>query len=175
MREINDNTIVEVWSNHRSSISYVTDKVTRTWHTPGSMKKIKVDELYEACNSPGGKKFFNEGVLLIKDNEVRERLDLPPLDKFVLDRKEMFDLIKSGNFKEIEEFLQYCSNMLLSTFVQIAIEVPVSDLSIAKLIGKYAGIDILSVIAERQEEAVGKKDQKEFDNNSGRPRRIAKE
>lgn len=171
-RELNENTLVEVWSNSRSGISYVTDKVTRTWHTPGSSKKINLGELYEACNMPGAKKFFVEGVLLIKDNEVREKLDLPPLDEYTLDRKQMIELLQSGDLRLIEEFLQYCSNMLLNSFVQVAIDLPISDMNIAKLIGKYSGFDLVSVLAEKADDVVQVKD---MPAGANRPKRIVKE
>lgn len=171
-KEINENTMVEVWNNHRSGVSYVTDKVTRTWHTPGSMKKISLAELYDACNMPGAKKFFIEGALLIKDNEIRERLDLPALDEYTLDRKQMVALLESGNLADIEEFLQYCSNMLLNTFVQVAIELPLSNMSVAHLIGKYVGLDLVNVIAEKVAE---QPEIKSASTNKARPQRLKKE
>ena len=151
-REIKDNTMVEVWSNYSSSLSYVTPKVVRTWHTPGSMKKVAMSELYEAVNAPGGKKFFDEGALLIKDNEVRDKLGLEPLDQYTLSREEIITLLEKKDIEKVEELLQYCSNMMLETIVQIAIDMPIEDRPIAKLIQSYSGTDVFQVIEEKAQD-----------------------
>lgn len=176
-KQIQDDTIVEVINNHGSSISYSTDKVTRTWQVVGETKKIRFIELQEACNARGGKVLFSEGALLIKDSEVRERLDLPALDKYVLDTKEMEALLKNRDLSEIEEFLQYSSNMLLKTFVDVAISLPIADMNISNLIKKYSGTDVALAIEERHadKESVVSTDTAKTVDSSGRAKRIARE
>lgn len=176
-RKIDDNTLVEVWNNHRSSIGYTTDKGSTVWHTPGLMKKIRMDELYDAFNVMGGRKLFAQGALLIKDNDIREKLGLAELDKYILDKEGMEELLNNGNLEEIEEFLQYCSDMLLETFTQAAINLPIKDMNVARLITKYSATDVLSVIDERaadKETSVAVQPTRITD-ETGRAKRIAKE
>jgi hypothetical protein len=171
MRTLQDDTLIEVWNNHGWGVSYLTDRVTRTWQSPGLVKKIPFGELYEAISYKGNRVLFEEGALLIKDNEVRMQLDLPPLDEFSLTLEEMKELLKSGNLEKIENFLQYCSNMALDAFVQVATDLPVTDVTIAKLISKYSNVDILSTI----EEKIDRNENSATPDGKPKPRRIVKE
>ena len=175
--KINDNTLFEVWNNHRSSVGYIIGGVSNVWHTPGLMKKVKMDEVRNAFNQIGGRKLITQGALLIKDSNVRAELGLPELDEYLLDRDQMKDLLINGDLNNIEDFLQYCSNMLLTTFTQIAIELPIQDMNIARLITKYAGTDVLNVIEERaaDEELVKDIQPTQTVDSTGRAKRIAKE
>lgn len=173
---LTDSSLIEVWNNHDSSIGYTAEKGSRVWRVTGEVKKVRLDELYAANNTPGGKIFFEQGALLIRDNEARKLLDLPELDEYVLDSKEMQELIKSSDLQKIEEFLQYCSNMLLQTFVKIAIELPVTNLNIARLITQYSGTDVLMVIEEKATDKSGKDGEaNKVIDQSGRAKRIVKE
>ena len=174
MRVLKDDTLIEVWNNHGWGVSYVTDKVVRTWQTSGMVKKVPFGELYEAASFKGNRVLFAEGALLIKDNEVRERLDLPPLDEYTLDLEGMKTLLESGDKNKIEDFLQYCSNMALDALVQVAINIPVSDVKLAQLISKYAKVDVLSAIQEKMETQPTQTNQ-EVSEGKPRPKRIIKE
>jgi len=174
MKVLDDNTLVEVWNNHGWGVSYVTDKITRTWQTSGVVKKIAFGELYEAMSFKGNRVLFEENALLIKDNEVRARLDLPPLNEYSLDLKEMKELLEQGDVEKIEDFLQYCSNMTLDAFVQVAIDLPVSNVSIVNLIGEYANVNVLAAIQEKMENSLTNKDSSP-NVNKPRPKRIIKE
>lgn len=172
MRTLQDNTLIEVWNNHGWGVSYTTDKITRTWQAPGLVKKVPFGELYEAMSYKGNRKLFEEGALLIKDNEVRMQLDLPPLDEFSLTLEEMKELLKSEDLEKIENFLQYCSNMALDAFVQVATDLPVTDVKIAKLISKYSNIDVLSTIEEKMD---SNENNTITSDGKPKPRRIIKE
>lgn len=175
MKKFEDNTLIEVWNNLGWGVSYVTDKATRTWQLTGSMKKIPFGELIEALSFRGNRRLFEEGALLIKDNEVRIQLDLPELNEYILDLEQIKDLLKTGDMAKIEDFLQYCSNMALGTFVQVAIELPVRDLELARLISSYANVDLLSAIQEKIETGEETNKMASPDKDKPRPKRIIKE
>lgn len=151
MKEFKDNDLIEVWNNLNWSVGYNTDRESRVWQLPGSVKKITFGELIEVMGAHGSRKLFEEGALLIKDNEVRDRLNLDPLDKYILDLKEMEELLKSKDLVKIEDFVQYCSNKMLDTFIQVAIKLPVKDIDLAKMLSSYSHIDVLSAIEEQKE------------------------
>ncbi len=151
---IDGNMVVDVWSNELGSIYYVTDKITRTWTYLGEVKKVTVDELRDVVNTAAGRSFFEEDLLLIKDNKVRNFLGLTELSEYSLGKDEMIELLKSNNLEKIEEFLQYCTYSLLETFAILAIELPVDNLDVANLIQNYSKMDVIQLIQERKEEGI---------------------
>lgn len=150
MKEFKDNDLVQVWNNLGWSVGYKTSKESRVWEISGSVKKIAFAELIEVMGTHGGRRLFEEGALLIKDNEVRERLGLSPLDKYTLDLKEMEELLKSEDITRIEDFMQYCSNKMLDSLVQVAIKLPIKNLDLAKMLSSYSNTDVMSAIEEHE-------------------------
>ena len=172
---IQDDTIVEVFNDYHSSVSYKLDRVTRSWDV-GAAKKIRVAELYEAVNIKGGRFLFEEGILLIKDAAVRRALGLSDLDEYSLDQDKIVEMLNKGTNKELEDVLMYCSETTLTKIVQKAIEMPISDMNKANLIKSYSGIDILSVIQEKQESQIDKEQTTEEGNKTPvRRKRVATE
>jgi hypothetical protein len=150
MKEFKDNDLIQVWNNLGWSVGYKTGKESRVWEISGSVKKIAFAELLEVTGTHGGRRLFEEGALLIKDNEVRERLNLPPLDKYTLDLHEMEELLKTEDIVKIEDFVQYCSNKMLDSLIQVAIKLPVKNLDIAKMLSSYSNTDVISAIEEHE-------------------------
>lgn len=179
MREINripDNAMIEVFNNQQSgSIGYTVDKVSRVWQFPGSMKKIRMEELYDAWNLRGGRILFTSGALLIKDSEAREALGLEPLDKYVLTNEETIELLKNKESSELEDVLQYCSNFVLEKIVEAAVTIPISDMGKANLIKKYSGIDIIKLIQEAEIDKIVETEVKIESTSTRQRRRIIKE
>ena len=175
LNEINDETIVEVYNDYHSSVSYKLDRITRSWDI-GTVKKIKVAELYEAVNMKGGRYLFEQNILLIKESAVREALGLKVLDKYDISQKEIVELLQSGDRETLEDLLAYCSETTLSKIVQKAIDMPLSDMNKANLIKAYSGIDIVAVIKEKEESETPKSDVTPSDGEApARRRRVVKE
>ena len=86
-------------------------------------------------------------------------------------------LLIEGDIDAIEDFLQYCSNMLLTTFTQIAIDLPIQDMNIARLITRYSNSDVLMAIQERKadREVASVETPTQTVDSTGRAKRIAKE
>lgn len=170
LNEINDETIVEVYNDYHSSVSYKLDRITRSWDI-GTVKKIKVAELYEAVNMKGGRYLFEQNILLIKESAVREALGLKVLDKYDISQKEIVELLKSGDRETLEDLLAYCSETTLTKIVQKAIDLPIADMNKANLIKAYSGIDIVNVIKEKEEGQVATESKKTEDGEAAPPRR----
>lgn len=172
MRQLEENTIIEVLNMDVGGAGYVTDKVVRTFHRTGESKKVKFEELREAMNKPGGRVLFERGTMLIKSPEAREELGLEPLSDYLLDKNEMIELLKSNDLEKIEDFLQYCPSASLSTFAKTAIELPIENIAIANLIKGYSGFEVLEIIQENKR--AGKTEISGANQEKGRPRRIIK-
>lgn len=150
-KELNDNSKIEVKNDYTCSAIYKTDKITRVFER-GTKKLISIEELYNAVNTKAGKVLFDEGILLIKDERVREMLGLKPLDEYSPEYEEIAKLLEAGSKEKLEALLQYCTDATLEKIVDKAIELPIQDLSKAKLIHSYSGKDILHIIREKEEE-----------------------
>lgn len=170
MEKLSEATLVEVWSNTHGSIGYTTDKAKRVWQIAGTSRKVTLGELMETAGTVGGRNLLESGALLIKDNKARDYLGLPILDKYDLDIKQMQELLKSKDKEEIKDFLAYCSNQALETFVRVAIELPVTDMEISNLIRDYSGKDIVSVVQDRLESEDNEEEVRE-ETTANRPRR----
>jgi len=150
-KELNDNSKVEVKNDYTCSAIYKTDKITRVFEK-GTKKLITIEELYNAVNTKAGKVLFDEGILLIKDERVREMLGLKALDKYSPDYEQIGKLLEDGSVEELEALLQYCTDSTLEKIIEKAIELPIQDLNKAKLIHSYSGKDIINIVREKEEE-----------------------
>lgn len=168
-KKITDKTLVKVFNNSTGSAGYTVDNITRKFDKPNSYREIEFKEILNLFNTAGGRELFSEDILLIKDNTIREELSLHPMDKYVLDEEGIKNLF-NGSDDELEDVLQNCTDLILEKITQVAIELPLNELSKVNLIKNYTGLDIYSVIEE------SKVDKKETKSTSvaGRPKRTPK-
>jgi hypothetical protein len=180
-REINDNTIVEVWNNSIGDARYTvqngTINIRRTWRLPGTMQEVEFKELKTAFNEPGVRQLFEvfnkelkryeDGELLIKNELVREKLDLKPLGKYTLDQEQIIDLLKNQSVGKFEETLENCPDSTLDRIIQEAINLPLSDINKINLVKLYSGKDVLTFIQIKNENKnEEEKSRKPIDNDS---------
>lgn len=149
MLNFNENTMVEVFNNSEGSVGYKTDKIARTWSLPNTMKRVKLEEIYEVCNTKGGRAMLEDGTLLIKDSEIRETLGLNPLTKYVVTTAELQKIFTQSKIEDLEELLQYCSESIFEKIIALAISLPLQDMEKLNLIKRYSGIDIYSIIQDK--------------------------
>jgi len=179
MKELNEKTLIEVFNDNTCNTGYVLqDGKTRIWErSPNfiAMKKVPLGELEEAMNSKGARSLFMDNRLLIKDNQVREHLDLPVLDKYNPTLEEIKEILKEESSERLEEVLQYCTDSTLNKIVQISIEMPIRNLTKAELISQYSGTNILDAIRlEQEDEAESKTETKKESSTDEKPRRRKK-
>lgn len=148
---INDDTLIEVINDYTSSVGYKIDRLSRSWPI-GTVKKIKMSELYEVANTVGGKRILETNKLLIKDPHARDLLALPQLDEFNLDLKGIEKELLDGDIQTLENLLQFCGDVTLEKIVQKAIDMPIQNMAKATLIHQYSGIDVIGIIKDRQED-----------------------
>lgn len=143
--EYDDNSLVVVTNDYTATLIYKTDRISRVFDK-GTFKKVTLGELYEAVNTGPGRVLMERNMLLIKDEEVRERLGLPPLNpNYDLTLKQIEDLIDSEPKEKLEDVLQHCSDATLHKIVDVAISMPVENVSKANLIQAYTGKDIIEL------------------------------
>lgn len=155
-KKITDKTIVKVFNNSTGSVGYTVDNVTRKFDKPNASRDVEFKELQNLFNVAGGRELFSEDILLIKDNTIREELSLHPMDKYILDEEGIVNLFDSSD-DELEDVLQNCTDLILEKITQVAIKLPLNELSKVNLIKNYSGLDIYSVIEESKVEKVDKK------------------
>ena len=180
-RQLTDKTMVQVFNNSIGDVGYTIEngsyKVRRTWRTPSTMQEVEFKELKTAINEPGVRQLFEEynkelrryedGELLIKNEQVREKLGLQPIGKYTLDQKEIIELLKSGSISKLEETLENCPNITIEKIIQEAINMSLSDIVKINIIKEYSGKDILGIINQKTEESQSEnKRKKETETNT---------
>lgn len=159
-KEILDSTLVPIWNIGIGDVGYTANtgsgSVRRTWRTSNSMQEIEFKELRAVFNEPGVRQLFEvfnkelgryeDAELLIKNELVREKLDLKSIGKYTLEKEAILDLFENGSLTKFEEVLENCPNATLDRIVMEAIELPLSDINKINLIKSYSGKDILMAI-----------------------------
>jgi hypothetical protein len=98
---------VKVWSMSAGIITYTLadPQVTRTWR-PNELKILTFHELYQLANHPGGIVLLRER-LQIRDNKVREALQLPLDPEFLYTEEDAKNLAISGTEEQILDALEF--------------------------------------------------------------------
>jgi hypothetical protein len=161
IKEINDKTLVEVYSNSRGGVGYTIHNgqlqgIRRNWERAGQMQEVEFKELRLALFEHGIYKLFQRhdgdidketpGDLLIKDARVRERLNLCPLDEYSLDNEQIKDLVKNATLDKFEDVLANCPSSVLERIIAVGVEMKLSDLNKINAIKAYTGTDISMVV-----------------------------
>ena len=150
-QELTPETKVRVYNEYGGTVDYKTERGERRFMA-GTYKDIELAELSNLINGNNGRAVFDRGILVIKDARAREYLDLSPLGDYNLDADGIQALLKTYNLKDIEQFLQYCSDDVLEKMIRVAIDMPMKDLNIANLIKGYSGVNVIESIQEKIEE-----------------------
>ena len=159
-KEITDSTLVPIWNIGIGDTGYTANNgistIRRTWRMPNSMQEVEFKELRNVFNEPGVRQLFEtynkelgryeDGELLIKNEAVREKLDLKAIGKYTLEKDAILDLFTNGSLTKFEEVLENCPNATLDKIVMEAIELPLTDINKINLIKSYSGKDILTAI-----------------------------
>ena len=187
-RQLTDKTMVQVFNNSIGDVGYTIEngsyKVRKTWRTPSTMQEVEFKELKTAINEPGVRQLFEEynkelrryedGELLIKNEQVREKLGLQPIGKYTLDQKEIIELLKNGSMSKLEETLENCPNITVDKIIQEAINMSLSDITKINIIKEYSGKDILGIINQKTEESQSENKRKKETETNTRGKRTKK-
>jgi len=98
---------VKVWAVGSGIVAYsLTDpQVNRTWR-PNELKILTFHELYQLSNHPGGAVLLKER-LQIRDNKVREALQLPLDPEYLYTEEDAKNLVLNGTQEEILDALEF--------------------------------------------------------------------
>ncbi len=144
-----DHDIIEIRNESTGSAGYVAaGKVVIL--DPFTTRKVPYKELYEVVNTGTGRSMFEAGVFVCLDNAINEHFGLPLNGKYHPTADAIIQLFGSGTVEDMEELLQYCSEHILNKIVELAINLPLENLTFAKMIQDYSGKPVLSAIEEYQ-------------------------
>ena len=98
---------VKVWSMGAGLVSYsLSDpQVNRTWR-PNELKVLTFHELYQLSNHPGGMPLLRDR-LQIRDNKVREALQLSLDPEFLYTEEDAKNLVINGTENEVLDALEF--------------------------------------------------------------------
>lgn len=173
-RDVTETLLVPVWNLSIGECGYTVNNgnfhVRRNWALSGSMQEVEFRELKAAMNEAGVRELFEsynkelnrfeDGELLIKSDEIREKLGLKPMGKYVYDVEQIKDMLLNWDKKKFEDVLENCPNVILDKIIQEAVNLSLNDMNKITLIKSYSGKDILPIIQEKKENEVGTKTRK---------------
>jgi hypothetical protein len=112
--DIKANLDVRVWSIGSGQVVYqLTDPpVSRVWR-PNELKIIPFHELYQLKNAPGGYNLLFHR-LQIRDNKVREALELPLDPEYLYTEEDAKNLVLNGSNEQILDALEFGPSGLAS-------------------------------------------------------------
>ena len=152
-KELTDETMVRFYNEYGGTVGYKTEHVSRNIPA-GLSREVTLKELKQLLLQEGKGAVFKSGYLMIRDNRVREELGLEPLSQYNLAEDKIIELLQEGTEIELENYLQYTSNVGLEKILRVAVELPIRDLNRANLLYAYSGTNVLEIIQERQEETI---------------------
>lgn len=166
-KKINETTKVDVYNNTTHDIGYYVEGLKRREWQYGAnpIVKIPLGEIENALGDIGCYNMFSNNKLLIRDEEVRDYLGLQPLEG-VLTNDDIKAILQSKDIDRISQELQNAKNeydeRVLEAFVNLAIELRVTDFAILGNIKEYSGKDVEEFVKEAIEadEAKNKKGKK---------------
>jgi hypothetical protein len=98
---------VKVWSTSVGTVGYGLDdpKVSRSWQ-PGELKILTFHELYQLSNTAGGPALLLN-YLQIRDQKVREALQLPIEPEYLYTEEDAKKLVQTGSEDQILDALEF--------------------------------------------------------------------
>ena len=126
--------------------------LVRNFSKEGASYLIDSELLAEALNYPGVRAIFDDGLLIIPEENDRIELGLQAegdgdIYKIKMMGKEDFlTLLEAGTLEELKDIVQYMSREQIERLAYIAIENKVMDYNKINFIKSISGIDILECI-----------------------------
>lgn len=153
-KKLTQDSLIEVYNTSSGSVGYTPEMstVAKKWERQGVMKKVKLGEIRDVVSTSGGYTIFEENILLIKDATAREELGLSPLDGYTLTLPEIKELLSAGSLEKLTDIVQCCTQDMLDTIVDTAINTRLADLNKIRVIEEYTGVDLVGAIKEKHEE-----------------------
>ena len=149
---LEDNAKIQVESIGRGSVSYPIEgtNIERIWAGPGIVKKINFGELRDAFYASGGYLLFTNH-LLIRNEQARQELELPPIEESILTEKEIEALLK-GNPTKLKETMPKLAPEIAQRVAEKAIEMKIDNTGKMEVIQQYTNVDIYKLMKKREDD-----------------------
>jgi len=144
---------VKVWSTSVGTVGYGLDdpRVNRSWQ-PGELKIISFHELYQLSNSPGGQALLLN-YLQIRDQKIREALQLPLEPEYLYTEEDAKKLARTGSEDQILDALEFGPVGLASMIKHYAI-METTDINRIKFFNNLFSMNIESIRDNMKDETL---------------------
>ncbi len=144
---------VKVWSTSVGTVGYGLEdpKVSRSWQ-PGELKIISFHELYQLSNTPGGMAILLN-YLQIRDQKVREALQLPLEPEYLYTEDDAKKLAKTGSEDQILDALEFGPVGLAGMIRHYAI-IETTDINRMKFFNNLFSMNIESIRDNMKDESL---------------------
>jgi hypothetical protein len=145
---------VKVWSNSIGAVGYGVDelRVSRSWQ-PSELKIVTFHELYLLANQPGGMALLTN-YLQIRDQKVREALQLPLEPEYLYTDEDAKKLVISGTEDQILDALEFGPISLAGMIRHYAI-LEVTDINRMKFFNNLFSMSIEVIRDNMRDESEG--------------------
>lgn len=135
---------VKVWSTSVGTVGYSLEdpRVSRSWQ-PGELKILTFHELYQLSNSPGGPALLLN-YLQIRDQKVREALQLPLEPEYFYTEEDAKRLVQTGTEDQVLDALEFGPIGLASMIRHFAI-IETTDINRMKFFNNVFSMNIESI------------------------------
>lgn len=143
---------VKVWSTSVGTVGYGLDdpKVSRSWQ-PGELKILTFHELYQLSNTAGGPALLLN-YLQIRDQKVREALQLPVEPEYLYTEEDAKKLVKTGSEDQILDALEFGPVGLASMIRHYAI-IETTDINRMKFFNNLFSMNIETIRDNMKDES----------------------
>ena len=149
----------------RVNISVPESNVRFVWERKGAVRTIPLEKLEELMYNPGVEALFSQGVLGIKDMDVKKELGLEPEDAeepvniITLNDQQRKRYLTVMPLPEFKENVKKLSVDQIRELAQYAIDNEIMDYDKSEIINKLCGTDIIGTIQ------LNKADKEQIDQN----------
>lgn len=164
---LDKNMEVEVINRYDGGVGYKIPelRVDRQF-APGEKKNITVQELEQLSYIPGGRVLMDD-YLLIKDEEVlKQILNKNVEPEYYYNENDIKRLFKEGSLDEFIDCLNFAPTGVVEMIKDLAIELPLQDMSKRKAILDKTGFNVTSAIEAKNAPTDADSDQKPVNNET---------
>lgn len=166
------NMTIKVTNRGTHRVGYTLPETnTKRYFAGGETKEITFGELESLYYAPGGTSMI-ESYLVVKNNEALEALGLAVEPEYFYSKDDIKRLLVSGSMDEFLDCLDFAPNGVLELIKELAVELPLNDMSKRDAILKKLNFNVTNAIEIQNTKYDGETDSNKEDDKAPTGRRV---
>ena len=143
------NAIYNVMNRSGSTLVYSVEddngRTLRRQFAPGESRQIPYWELEKLTYQPGGEELLNN-YLMVRAEEVLDALNVLAEQEYFMTREDVIDLLSIDSLDAFLDALDFAPRGVIQMIKDLAVELPLNDVSKREALKKKTGFDVTSAI-----------------------------